>query len=75
MPLHKYRIYSNKRPTSNQRPPRISANPKAEKVNKCPASNKPPPPPSPPPPPNQTQISVHPHPTHVSNNEIKIEIE
>ena len=28
----------------------------------CPASNKRPPPP----PPNQTQISAHPHPTHLS---------
>ena len=35
-----YRIYSNKCPTSNKRPP--------------------------PPPPNQTQISAHPHPTHLS---------
>ena len=28
---HKYRIYSNKRPTSNYRPPRISAHPKGRK--------------------------------------------
>ena len=27
------------------------------------------------PPPNQTQISTHPHPTHLSDNEIEIEIE
>ena len=48
--------------------PRISAHfekapiLKAEKVNERPASNKRPPPP----PPNQTQISAHPHPTHLS---------
>ena len=47
--------------------PRISAHLeqapilKAEKVNKRPASNKRPPPP----PANQTQISAHPHPTHL----------
>ena len=35
---------------------------KAEKVNKRPALNKRPPPS----PPNQTQISAHPHPTHLS---------
>ena len=35
---------------------------KVEKVNKRPASNKRPPPP----PPKQTQISAHPHPTHLS---------
>ena len=59
--------------------PRISAHLeyapilKVEKVNKRPASNKRPPPP--PPPPNQTQISAHLHPTHLSDNEIEIEIE
>ena len=37
-----YHIYSHKRPTSNQRPPRIGAHPKGKnwKDNKRPASNK-----------------------------------
>ena len=46
-----YRIYSNKRPASNERPPPL------------------------PPPPNETQISAHLNPTHLSDNEIEIEIE
>ena len=39
-----YRIYSIKRPTSNKRPPQISATLKVEKFIKRPASNKHPPP-------------------------------
>ena len=32
IPIGKYRIYSNKRPTSTKRPPRISAYPKGRKL-------------------------------------------
>ena len=44
----------------------------AEKVNKRPASNKRSPHPLPS---FLTQISAHPHPTHLSDYEIEIEIE